>query len=238
MLKKFNKLIAVIVLLIIIWPFLMPSFAIAVSEYEGTKTAEENVNFDINFDGKDSNSANIKDGSSINIIAKVFNSGYLKDIRIAIDDSNFNLGTSENKALKSINDNLIELNEIKAGDNVNLSIPIILNKTEKIDENEFNKENKFTLSAIYVNEKGKEKKISKIIKKFLSCDEIVESKINQKLIRYLKYQDKTIMSFEVEDGIIDNFIPVINKKISVIVPNIDSKEQSKVIVSGDKLTIK
>ena len=56
--------------------------------------------------------------------------------------------------------------------------------------------------------------------------------IKQELKRYLKYENKTLVSFLISSGIKDNAIPLIEKTVQVYVPKIQDKEPSKIIVSG------
>ena len=56
------------------------------------------------------------------------------------------------------------------------------------------------------------------------------------MIRYIKYEDKTLITFEVSEGVKDNAIPVKNKEISISAPNIEGQNPVKTIVSGNDIT--
>lgn len=60
--------------------------------------------------------------------------------------------------------------------------------------------------------------------------------IKQELKRYLKYENKTLVSFLISSGVKDNTIPLLEKTIQVYVPKIQEKEPSKIIVSGNDYT--
>ena len=44
-----------------------------------------------------------------------------------------------------------------------------------------------------------------------------------------------MLSFEITDGIKNNVLPALNKQISIVVPNIENKQPSKVIVTGNNV---
>ena len=64
----------------------------------------------------------------------------------------------------------------------------------------------------------------------------VQLTISQELKRYLKYENKTLVSFLVSSGVKDNAIPLKEKTIQIYVPKIQDKEPSKIIVSGKEYT--
>ena len=127
--------------------------------------------------------------------------------------------TTENQIatnkIKSINDNVIELNEVNAGESETIEIPITFKKSDVVSKEEYSKESTIKFEAKYVNEKGKEKTVKKSIKQKLEWTANAEEQISQKLVRYLKFDKNTLISFEVKDGIKDNSIPVTNKEINI-----------------------
>ena len=63
-----------------------------------------------------------------------------------------------------------------------------------------------------------------------------QATIKQELKRYLKYENKTLISFLVSSGIKENSMPILEKTIQIFVPKINDKEPSKIIVSGQEYT--
>ena len=101
----------------------------------------------------------------------------------------------------------------KAGQVANISIPVHFDKKDQIELNDLNKDSKVTLNAIYVNEKGKERKIEKSLTLHVewSAEDATEV-VKQTLVRFIKYDDhKTMLSFKVEEGIENNKIPATEK---------------------------
>lgn len=147
-----------------------------------------------------------------------------EEIKNNITETNDN----QNK-IKAIKENVIELNEIKFGETANIKLPIKFKENDKISVDEYNKESTVTLSAIYVNEKGKEKKVTKTITHKIEWTLDVTEKIEQKLTRYLKYNNNTMIGVEINDEIEPNNLPITKKEISIITPKVNNINPEKII---------
>ena len=134
--------------------------------------------------------------------------------------------------IKSINDNVIELNEVNAGESKTVEIPITFKKSDVVSKEEYSKESTIKFEAKYVNEKGKEKTVKKSIKQKLEWTVNSEEQISQKLVRYLKFDKNTLISFEINEGIKDNSVPVTNKEINITSPKINNSNPQNVMVTG------
>lgn len=145
------------------------------------------------------------------------------------------LTTESSNLIKSISENTIELNEVNAGNSEKVSIPLSFRKLDKVSASEYSKDSTIDFEATYVNEKGKEKKIKKTINQKLTWKVNAEKEISQNLVRYLKYDSNTLVSFEVTDGIKDNSIPYTNKEIKITAPQVNGKAPVKAIVTGDNI---
>ena len=124
------------------------------------------------------------------------------------------------------------MNEINAGDSETIEIPIIFKKNDAVAKEEYSKESTIKFEAKYVNEKGKEKSVKKSIKQKLEWTVKSEEQISQKLVRYLKYDKSTLISFKINDGMKDNTIPVTSKEINITSPKINNSNPQNVIVTG------
>lgn len=143
--------------------------------------------------------------------------------------------TETSNLIKSISDNVIELNEVTAGNSERISIPLIFRKLDQVSASEYSKTSKIDFEATYVNEKGKEKKIKKSTDQKLTWNVNQEEEISQKLVRYLKYDSNTLVSFEISDGIKDNKIPAVSKEIKITAPKISGQAPARVIVTGNNV---
>lgn len=233
--KVLNKIFAAILTIILIGINFMPTLSYAVGEIEqNAKTSQENVEFNASINDAYETSINVNEEGKLKLNLKVLGTGYLKDAKVTLKDNNYKL--IENEDMEIENGNTIKLNEINAGEVLNLEIPIKVNKEEKVLENEISRESTVTLNATYVNEKGKEKEISKELKLNLTWKAEASEKINQTLIKYIKFGgNKTMLSFKIEEGIENNAIPYNAKKLTVQVPMLNGVKPSNAIVIGDNI---
>ena len=235
---KIQRMISFIVILLLVLVNSMPVISYASEQVISGKTSEENVEFTAQIEGTNELKADLSSTLNLNLSVKVLNTGYIKNGSISIADNNYVISNIENDYVKEVQGSTIVLNQINAGTDAKIDLPIKLPKTEKVAEFVFNNTSKITLKATYVNEKGKEKSITKTINQKLEwTKQDAKNSVSQKLVRYLKYdQTKTMLTFEVSDGIIDNSIPMLSKEISIVVPQINKNMPSKVIFTEEGYT--
>ncbi len=233
--KLLNKLMAVIIALILVSSTFMPVMVYATNTVgQNTSTAEKNVEFNATLNGEYDSSLDVNSKGTLDINIKVSETGYLKDSKISFGNNNYQVENVENSNIKAIRDNTIELDEVNAGEALNISLPILLPKMDVIDTSILGRDSTITLDAIYVNEKGKEKKISKTLNEHLEWVADSKEVVTQDLIRYIKMdQGKTMVSFKVKEGIEDNKLPVTNKNIKINVPTLGDVKPTNVIVTGE-----
>ena len=231
-----NKIITTLTIVALLMVQFAPTLVYASAEIKSNATNQENVKFDATISNGYSAVFDIEGEATLDLAISVENVGYLKDCKITLEGNNYQIAKPDNKYVKSVANNTVELNEIKTGEIAEISIPIKAVKENVISTEYFAKDSTVTLSAIYVNEKGKEKEVKKTITERVEWKANAELEISQQLVRYLKYdQNKTMLSFEITDGIKNNVLPALNKQISIVVPNIENKQPSKVIVTGNNV---
>lgn len=108
-------------------------------------------------------------------------------------------------------------------------------KKWKINVDYFNRESNVKLEATYINAQGKEESITKEVRENLSWDAEAQGNIEQQVQRYLKYEDKTLISFKVTDAITNDVMPVMSREYTIAVPELDGKQPAKVIVTGENI---
>ncbi len=246
--KLLNKFIAVIITLIMVSANMAPAIVYAAESLsQNSKTKEENVEFNATVNNAYNASLDVNTEGSLELSLKVSETGYLKDCVVTLKDNNYEIIDNGNLNVKSINGNVIELDEVNTGKILNVSLPIRLKKEAKVFEDILGKDSTVTLNAIYVNEKGKEKKIEKTLTEHLEWTAEANEIVRQELVRYIKFDNKTMISFKVTEGLEDNIMPVQSKEIIVNVPSLQNNKPSNVIVTGkgisytyenDVLTIK
>lgn len=232
--NKLNKVIAMLIATLLISINFMPTIAYASSEVEqDSQTTEENVSFDATINDSYKTQANISEGANLKLNIQVKNTGYLKDAVITFNNKNYKISRVENESILEMTDDEIKLDEVIAGKSLDLEIPISFNKQNEVSQDEYSRDSKVVLNAIYVNEKGKEKEVKKELTENLTWTYEAKESASQKLIAYKKYADKTIVAFQVNDGIADNVVPVLNKSIAISIPTLNNAQPADVKVSGE-----
>ncbi len=237
--KLLNKIIAVIVIAMIASIDVIPAVTYAADTEQNSKTTEENVEFNATINNAYDATLDIDEGGSLDLNIKVSGTGYLKDIKIAFENNNYQVANTGDENIKSIHDNIIELEEVNTGKMLNLSFPIKLTMQDKIAKDILGRDSKITLNAIYVNKNGKERKIEKTITEHVEWNATLNELISQELIRYIKFdENKTIVSFKILEGLENNKLPIENKEITIKVPSLENTKPSKVIVTGEGISYK
>ncbi len=236
--KVFNKVIAIVLTFMMVGVNFIATSVYAANEIiQDSTTTEANVQFDAKLGDSYNTTATLEDGAKLNLTLKVLNTGYLKNPKVTINGNNYEVTDITDKNVKSVSGNVIELNQVNAGETINISLPIKLNKSESLATDAFSRDSTITLNATYVNAKGAEKSITKSLTEHLEWKADATYSISQKLIRYIKYaSNKTMLSIEVSDGINENKVPTLNKEISVKAPTLNDNQASKVIVTGDNIS--
>ena len=210
---------------------------------QNNETSEENITFDVKLGSENSHegyeyTADI-DSTDTNLYLNidVKNTGYLKNISINLENSNYKFDYSKvkNDQIKNITDYNIELNQINTGKTVELAIPIIPTESDKIAVDELGKDSTVKFTATYINENNKEKSIEKNMTVHLNwttAEENLVGELSQDVIRYLNYDGKTMLSLLLSDELKDSKLPVSSKEINVNVPTINELKPTEVIVTA------
>ena len=230
--KNLKKLVSIFTVLMLVVANLLPTIAYAADEIQNSDTTIANVKFDAKINEGYSAECDISSNATLNLSLSVLNTGYLKDAKITLGNNNYKLGSVDSNYVKSINNNVIELNEINAGENAVISIPISINKEDIVNKDILNRESTVTLNAKYVNEKGKEVSLTKTLKENLKWVANAEETVSQKLTRFIKVNGKTLVSFDVTDAVKDHLIPAVSKTIKVIIPKINGQFPETYTVSN------
>ena len=210
---------------------------------QNNETSEENITFDVKLGNEESHegyeyTADI-DSTDTNLYLNigVKNTGYLKNITINLENSNYKLDYSkiEDDRIKNITDYTVELNQINTSRTVELSIPIIPTMGDMIAQDELGKDSIVKFTATYINEDNEEDTIEKDMTVHLNwttSDENLVGELSQEVIRYLNYNGKTMLSFLLSDNLKDSKLPVASKQIQINVPVIDDLRPREVIVTA------
>ena len=195
--------------------------------------------------------ADIMQELRMHISVYVRKAGYLKSVSVDLSDGNYeisktaeeinkeitdqNANISKAKLIRAISGNVIQLNEIDAGDTLEFDIPIQYKKNEEVSAEDYKKESKVLLKGTHVNSRNEEKEIS--VSKEIKVQWTVkaEASIKQELERYLKYNGRTMISFKITDLVKENIVPVDKKEISIVVPKLNNELPTFISATGDNV---
>ena len=245
--KKISKVLSVLIVEVLIFTFTFPVMANSIPEdsvikkdvefdayISSVSVADKQNNDELNIDSKAISNLAEKAYLELSIVAP--DEGYLKNIKLTLENSNFKLDAIEDTRIKSMNDSEISFNQINASEKINLEIPVSFNKTELASVEDFNKESEVKFTADFVVNANKENKIEKSAKVFLEWKSEAKEIVSQELVRYLKINNaKTLLTYKITDEIENNAIPYLKKEIKMLIPVISEKLPVKVTVSGDDI---
>ena len=235
--KNLQRITAIITVGLLVLSHSLVSISYAATDSNDHSTNQDNVEVGISVEQHDGVDIDINEEQKLNVTVLVQNTGYIKDAVIKLEDTNFKVSNLDIENVKSITENKIELNSIDYGKVFDLAIPVKFNKQDRISVDEFTKENKMTFEAIYVNNKGKEKKVTKTVKQKINWTGAAGYDISQNVTRYLKYDSQnTMLSINVKDSLLTNPIPAISKTIEITAPEINGSTPAQAIVTGKDIT--
>jgi len=235
------KLIAVIlVLMLSLSNFLvLVSYAAEISvgrdidlASQDAETNNKNIKFDSYFRDENGNKTyskklDILSSNKVYLDINLSNNGYLKTGTINFEEENFNI-IRQDETVSTIQNidydkKEIKLNQVNAGTELELEIPIEIAKSELYDVQNLNKNNKVLFTGIYVTSKGKEIEIEKEIFLNLQWDAEAEGVVEQNLSKYIDIDDETLIEFDLKTSLNQNILPVKETILELDVPVIEEK---------------
>lgn len=213
-------------------------------ELHNEDTNIRNVKYDAYLKTEEGNKyekqANITERQTLVLDVKVNNQGVLRDAKINIGNTNFNIITEEieNEYIKQINSetNEIELNSIVYSNDVTIEIPIEFKETSSFTEDYFIKETPITLTGTYTNETEEIVNAQRTIR--LNWTEELETAFIQNIEKYMNLNDgKILMQQNICTAVQDNILPRQAEKIRTKAQEINGIYPKDVIViaNGEKL---
>lgn len=209
-------------------------------ENQGTSTTNENVEFDVYYDGgKHTVSADVNaEDTKLNIALKVKKAGYLKDAVIDFSDTNFKIAkTEESDNIQAVDaeNKKISFNQINNGENVTETINIALDKKDEISEDMFDRDNTIKFTGTYVNAKGEEVAVKKDIVVHTSWTaSTAKAKLDYEITKYIPYSannvSKLITQGKITSYVENSVLPIKNTNIEVNAPKINNKYPEAVTV--------
>ena len=209
-------------------------------ENQGTSTTNENVEFDVYYDGgKHTVSADVNaEDTKLNIALNVKKAGYLKDAVVDFSDTNFKIAkTEESDNIQAVDaeNKKISFNQINNGENVTETINIALDKKDEISEDMFDRDNTIKFTGTYVNAKGEEVAVKKNIVVHTSWTaSTAKAKLDYEITKYIPYSannvSKLITQGKITSYVENSVLPIKNTNIEVNAPKINNKYPEVVTV--------
>lgn len=217
-------------------------------ENQGTSTTNENVEFDVYYDGgKHTVSADVNaEDTKLNIALNVKKAGYIKDAVVDFSDTNFKIAkTEESDNIQAVDaeNKKISFNQINNGENVTETINIALDKKDEISEDMFDRDNTIKFTGTYVNAKGEEVAVKKDIVVHTSWTaSTAKAKLDYEITKYIPYSannvSKLITQGKITSYVENSVLPIKNTNIEVNAPKINNKypEAVTVVANSTKAT--
>lgn len=209
-------------------------------ENQGTSTTNENVEFDVYYDGgKHTVSADVNaEDTKLNIALNVKKAGYIKDAVVDFSDTNFKIvKTEESDSIQAVDaeNKKISFNQINNGENVTETINIALDKKDEISEDMFDRDNTIKFTGTYVNAKGEEVAVKKDIVVHTSWTaSTAKAKLDYEITKYIPYSannvSKLITQGKITSYVENSVLPIKNTNIEVNAPKINNKYPEAVTV--------
>lgn len=244
-----NKILEKLLAIILIFTLTFANFAfvtecLAVSMIEtifgnNTDTGHKNVEFEAYFGTEEEMSHSvISDVNNqdllINLDLNVLESGYLKDAKVEIKESEegagLNFSLKENMELsemiQKLEDNVIEFRQVNSNSELNIQIPIEYKNEDYINENKLSKDSKIIFTGTYIDNDGEEIAVSREITLNVSWKDERKVKIESLLSKYIQFgnENKGIILqtvVKVDGTSENNTLPVKETKLNVEVPKIN-----------------
>ncbi len=250
-----NKFLKIITSIIVMLTMTMTNFIFVGSSLisyaiDNISTNNNNVEFGVYF--KDSNGkevSNLESGlSSINtnlyLKLKVKQEGYFNG-KIELVESNFTLKATQSEYINKIEGNTVTLNQINAGTEVVLDIPVEFKKDEAFNLGLLDMESKINLRGVYRDraEKDKQIKADKTVKLKLIPQNITSENIENNLEiitnKTLKVsgQDKRVIQILFNIGLKDNSYPVKEINVNTNIPDMNGNQpQVSQVINTNTMT--
>ncbi len=244
-----NKILEKLLAIILIFTLTFANFAfvtecLAVSMIEtifgnSADTGHENVEFEAYFGtGEDKSYSVVSDVNNkdllINLNLNVLKSGYLKDAKVEIKESEEGAGLNYSlkkdgelsEMIQKFEDNILEFRQVNCNSELNIQLPIEYKNEEYINENKLSQDSKIIFTGTYIDNDGEEIAVSKEITLNVSWKDEREVKLESSLSKYIQFgNDKkgVILQTVVKvDGTSENnTLPAKETKVSVEVPKIN-----------------
>jgi uncharacterized repeat protein (TIGR01451 family) len=249
--KILEKLLAIILIFTLTsanFAFVTKSFATSFAETlfgEKSDTGHKNVGFEAYFGTEDEKETSVisdvnNEELSMSMNIDVQNSGYLKDAKIEIAETeegkglNFELQDLEELPdyVQGFEDNVVYMQQINSSSEVSFELPITYKNEAYVNEDKFSNSALVKFSGIYVDDKGKETEVSRDIELTVSWKDDRNVKVETEATKYIDFGRGTILQtlVKVDTQTEENTLPIKESEITVEVPSLKDVAPSNITV--------
>ena len=244
--KKINqKIIALILTILLIGTNLIPlgNQVIAANLLEqNNKTSNNNVTFDSYLEGNVHNKIyNVEEEAKLYIKLNVYNTGYLKNSTITIsNNANYEIDTAnlKNENILSMTSNQITIKQINSNEEVTIELPIKIKTANSVEKDFAQKVSEVSLNAIYVDDNGIEKNITKTINNQVIWKEQMELNLNYEVTKYIPYKQEqeygVLLQTVITSSVKDHVLPISKTELEMYAPQIENAKPTSVNVIANK----
>lgn len=250
-----GKIFKVCIVLMLVLAMTMTNFVFVGSSlisyaFDDISTNNKNVEFGVYF--KDDNGGQVSsieknvysEDIKLGIHLKVKQQGYFNG-KIELQNSNFTLKETQNDYINKIEGNTITLNQINAGSEVELEIPIEIKREEAFNVGLLNMESTVKLNGIYRDSSQKDKEVESSKKVTLKV--IPENKTPENIEKTAKIitnknlqvagQEKRVIQVLLNAGLKDNSYPIKEININANVPEMnETQAEASAVVTLNTMT--
>ena len=248
--KVLEKVLVIFIVCLLIVPHILNVGVYAVDAVNGISKGDSNstnlkeVCFDVYFkEGEENKSSlenSIKNGGKLYVSVSLKDSGWISDGKLEFKNANFKIIDDEqnrSRYVKSIENNVVFLNDISYGQEVEIELQIAFEKNSKISEQYINRETEVDFSANYRIDDNDAKTVSgtKTIQNIWSEEYTVNTSID--ITKAISLNNGFMIESTLNTEIQDDILPRKNEKIEIMVPSIDDVLPSSayVILNGERL---
>ena len=251
--KVLKKILAILIIVMIISTdfFVLGTNLISYAANLDSSTNNENIEFSVYFkdengDRVDKTTKSIRE-TNLKLYAeiKVKNEGYLNNGVIEVQDSNFNIKNEIlSNQITSIEGNKINLNQINAGNTVEIELNIEPKILENMSQDMLTKNSIIKLTGTYMEEtyKGLSIEATKTVNLNLNIDETAEAELETEILTNkifsLNGTNKRLVQLLIKSRLTENQYPIKQTTINVTVPKLSEKlpEEVQVVSLGTVAT--
>ncbi len=194
-----------------------------------------NVEFDAYFNEKQ---ASIQKGNILTLKIAVKDAGTLRDAKVKIENANFKLKEVQNQWIKNINtaENEIEFNQLIAGNEVQIDIPVIFARNGEITKEYLSQSADIKLTGTYKNVEYSNKTVQSERTVAMTWTEEQKIAIEQGIEKWVDLsENQTLIEQKIGVLVINNVL-VKEKRLEIDVPEIQNTLPEKVdlLINGEK----